>query len=282
MYDFKDKVALVTGAARKRGIGHATALRFAREGASVVINGRYRPPEEFPEEEKFEGWKGLESVAEEIKAQGVPALAITADITDSKQVRDMVDRALAEFGRIDFLVAGAGINIRRPFLEYKEEDWHQVLAVNLNGVFYCCQAVVRHMMERGGGGAIVNISSRAGKIGIANYAAYCASKFGVNGLTQVLGIELGPHNIRVNAVCPGRTITNIIHADKVWELAREKGIDIMEAAKVVYDDWVPVTPLRRAAFPEEIADVIVFLCSDEASFITGQCINVDGGRLTAH
>ncbi len=282
MYNFKGKVALVTGAARKRGIGHATAVRFAMEGADVVVNGRHQTPEQFSEEEKHEGWKGLESVADEIEAQGVRALAITADVTESKQVQDMVDKALAEFGRIDFLIANAGINIRRPFLELKEEEWHHVIDVNLNGVFYCCQAVIRHMIERGGGGAIVNVSSRAGKTGILNYGPYCASKFGVNGLTQVLAMEFGPHNIRVNSVCPGRTITNIVWADKVWKAAREKDIDIMEAAKEVYDDWVPVTPLRRPALPEEIASTILFLCSDEASFITGESLNVNGGRLTAH
>ncbi|MFQ5996332.1 MAG: SDR family NAD(P)-dependent oxidoreductase [Dehalococcoidales bacterium] len=282
MYRFQGKVALVTGAARLRGIGHSTAIRFAREGANVVVNGRYRPPEEFPEEEKLEAWKGLDSVVAEIEAQGVKGLGITADISDRKQVQDMVDKTIAEFGRIDFLVANAGINIRKPFLEFREEDWHQVLAVNLSGVFFCCQAVARKMVEQGEGGAIVNVSSRAGKMGIANYAAYCASKFGVNGLTQVLAIELGPHNIRVNAVCPGRTITNIVFADKVWKVARDKGVDIMEASKEVYSDWVPVTPLRRAALPEEIANTIVFLCSEEASFITGQSINVNGGRLTAH
>ena len=282
MYDFKGKVALVTGAARKRGIGHATAVRFAMEGADVAINGRYRPPEEFPEEEKFEGWKGLDSVVEEIEAQGVRGLAITADISDRKQVQAMVDRTIVEFGHIDFLVANAGINVRHPILEFKEEDWHSVIAVNLNGAFFCCQAVAKHMVERGEGGAIVNVSSRAGKMGVANYGAYCASKFGVNGLTQVLGIELGPHNIRVNAVCPGRTVTNIIRGNQVWEVSREKGIDITEAAKIVHDDFASVAPLKRPASPEEIANAIVFLCSDEASFITGQCINVNGGRLTAH
>ena len=282
MYNFKGKVALVTGAARKRGVGHATALRFAMEGADVVVNGRYRPPEEFPEEEKIEGWKGLDSVAEEIEAQGTRGLAITADIADSKQVQDMVDKALAKFGRIDFLVANAAAHKPSPFLETREEDWHHTIAVNLNGVFYCCQAVLKHMVERGSGGAIVNVSSRAGKTGIANVSAYCASKFGVNGLTQVLGIEFGPHNIRVNAVCPGRILTNLNAADKTWQLSREKGIDIMEAAKIVNEDWAPLAPLRRIAYPEEIADVIVFLCSDKANFITGQCINVDGGRLTAH
>ena len=138
MYDFKGKVALVTGAARKRGIGHATAVRFAMEGANIVVNDRYQSPEEFPEEEKTIGWKGLDSVVEEIEAQGARGLAITADVSDSKSVQNMVSEAIAEFGKIDFLVANAGINLWCPFLEYKEEDWHRIIAVNLDGVFYCC------------------------------------------------------------------------------------------------------------------------------------------------
>jgi 3-oxoacyl-[acyl-carrier protein] reductase/meso-butanediol dehydrogenase/(S,S)-butanediol dehydrogenase/diacetyl reductase len=282
MYDFKDKVALVTGAARKRGFGHATAVRFAREGANVVVNGRYRPPEQFPEEEKAEGWAGLDSVVREIEAQGVRGLAITADISERKQVQDMVDRTLAEFGRIDFLVANAGILTRSPVLEAQEEDWCRTIAVNLNGVFYCCQAVARHMVERGGGGAIVNISSRAGKMGMPNHGAYCASKFGVIGLTQVMATELAPHNIRVNAVCPGRFPTKIASEVEVWKVAREKGIDMTEAANIVHADTVPLTPMKRVGHPQELASVITFLCSDEASFMTGQSINVDGGRLTAH
>jgi 3-oxoacyl-[acyl-carrier protein] reductase len=284
MYDFKGKVALVTGAARKFGIGHATAIRFARDGANVVINGRYRAPEDFPEEEKKEGWKGLDSVAQEIKSYGVRCLPITADISDRKQVDDMVKKAVAEFGRIDYLVANAGVSNPVPFLEVTEENWQRTIQVNLTGVFYCCQAVLKHMMERGEGGAIVNVASRAGKMGVANLSAYGASKFGVNGLTQVLAIEFGPHNIRVNSVCPGRTLTNIAYGGiaESLQMSRDKGISLMEAAIKVHSDTVPLTPLRRPGFPEEIASAIVFLCSDEASFITGQCINVDGGRLTAH
>ena len=282
MYNFKGKVALVTGAARKRGFGHATALRFAKEGADVVVNGRYRPPEQFPEEEKAEGWKGLDSAVEEIEAQGVRALAITADITDSQQVQDMVNKALAEFGRIDFLVANAGINVPSPLLEAKEDDWHRIMAINLNGVFYCCQAVARHMVERGGGGAIVNISSISGKMGRANIGAYATSKSGVIGLTQVLAVELGPHNIRVNAVCPGRFLTDMSDYAKAREMASKKGIELTEAANIIHADAVPFTPLGRLGYPVDVANLAVFLCSDESSFITGQSINVDGGRLTAH
>jgi NAD(P)-dependent dehydrogenase (short-subunit alcohol dehydrogenase family) len=282
MYNFKGKVALVTGSARMRGFGHATALRFAKEGADVVVNGRYRPPKQFPKEEKAEGWKGLDSAAEEIEAQGVRALAITADITDSQQVQDMVNKALAEFGRIDFLVANAGINVPSPLLEAKEDDWHRIMAINLNGVFYCCQAVAKHMVERGGGGVIVNISSISGKMGRANIGAYATSKSGVIGLTQVLAVELGPHNIRVNAVCPGRFLTDMGDYAKAREMASKKGIELTEAANIIHADAVPFTPLGRLGYPVDVANLAVFLCSDESSFITGQSINVDGGRLTAH
>lgn len=191
----------------------------------------------------------------------------------------MVAKTLAEFGRIDFLIANAGINIQGPLLDYKEEDCHRVIGVNLDGVFYCCKYVARHMVERGGGGVIVNVSSRMGKTGRPNNAAYCASKFGVNGFTQALAKELAPHKIRVNSVCPGRFITNQAQSDKIWKLAREKGIDIMEAAKIVYTDATPFIPMNRAGYPEELASVIVFLCSEEASYITGANIMVDGGRL---
>lgn len=282
MYGFKGKVALITGTARKRGIGHATAVRFAMEGADVVVNDRYQTPDEFSEEEKSAGWKGMDSVVEEIEAQGARGLAITTDVSDSKSVQKMVSKAIAEFGKIDFLVANAGTIVWGPFLELKEEDWHRVIAVNLDGAFYCCQEVARHMVERGGGGAIVTLSSLGGKTGLEKAAAYSASKFGVIGLTQVMAVELAAHNIRVNAVCPGRIVTNMVFADEIWKLSQEKGIDMTEAAKIYYGDLTQATPMKRPGYPEEIANAIVFLCSDEASFITGQSINVNGGRLTAH
>ncbi len=282
MYNFKGKVALVIGAARKRSIGYATAVRFAREGADVVVTSRYRPPEKFPEEEKLEGWKGLDSVVEEIESHNVRALAITADITQKEEVHNMVEKTLATFGRIDFLVCTAGALNRDALIELEEDDWRRVMAVNLDGVFYSCKAVARHMLERDGGGVIVNVSSRLGKIGVKNRGAYCASKFAVCGLTQVLAIELAPHDVRVNAICPGRFITNMAAGTEVWKLAQEKGISTMEAANLISAETVELTPMKRVGYPEEAAKAILFLCSDEASFITGQSINVDGGRLTAH
>ncbi len=282
MYKFKGKVALVTGAARQRGFGCAIATRFAAEGADVVVHGRYRQPEKYPEEEKQAGWKGLESVVREIEALGARGLAVTADISDRIQAQEMVAQALAEFGRIDFLVANAGVIIWSPVIELAEEDWRRVIATNLDGVFFCGQAVARHMVERGDGGAIVNISSLAGKTGIANVGAYSASKFGVNGLTQVMAMELAPYNIRVNALAPGRFLTAMGKRAETVDLARREGIDLTEAEKRVHSDVLPFVPLGRLGKPEELASAVMFLCSEEASFITGQSININGGRLTAH
>jgi len=281
VYDFKGKVALITGAARKRGMGHATAIRLARCGADVVVNGRYRPPEEFPEEENAEGWKGLESVVEEVESLGVRGLAITADITDRQQVQEMVAKVVKDFGHIDILVANAGVYVQRPFLETEEAQWHRHIEINLTGVFYCGQAVARHMAERKSG-VIVNIASLSGKVGRANVSAYTASKFGVVGLTQVMAIELGPYHIRVNAICPGRFLTDMSDYAQACQMAGEKEISITEAAHTIHADAVNFTPLGRLGHPEDAASLIAFLCSDEASFITGQSINIDGGRLTAH
>jgi len=281
MYDFKGKVALITGAARKRGIGHATAIRLAKCGASVAVNGRLRPIEEFPEEEKAEGWRGLDSAVEEIESCGVKGMAITADITDRNQVQDMVNRVINEFGHIDILVANAGVYVPQPFLETGEEQWHRHIAANLTGVFYCGRSVARHMAERKSG-VIVNVASLSGKMGRANVSAYTASKFGVVGLTQVMALDLAPYNIRVNAICPGRFLTDLSDYSKARQIASEKGISVTEAAHGIHTDAVKATPLARLGYPEDAAGLIAFLCSDEASFITGQSINVDGGRLTAH
>lgn len=281
MYDFKGKVALITGAARKRGIGHATAIRLARCGADVAVNGRYRPPHELPEEEKAEGWRGLDSVVEEIESCGTRGLAITTDITDRKQVEEMVAQVIDRFGHIDILVANAGVYAPQPFLETEEEQWHRHIAANLTGVFYCGQAVARHMVERKGG-VIVNVASISGKVGRPNVSAYAASKFGVVGLTQVMALELAPYNIRVNAICPGRFLTDMSDYARAASMADEREISVTEAAHIIHADAVQFTPLGRLGHPEDAASLIAFLCSDEASFITGQSINVDGGRLTAH
>ena len=181
MYDFKGKVALITGAARKRGIGYATAIHLAKCGADVAVNGRPHPGKEFPEEEKATGWKGLESAVEQIESHGVSGMAITADITNREQVQDMVAQVVKALGKIDIFVGNAGVYVPQPFLETDEEQWHHHVTTNLTGVFLCGQTVARHMIERERG-VIVNVASLSGKMGRANVAAYTASKFGAVGL----------------------------------------------------------------------------------------------------
>ena len=284
MYNFKDKVAFVTGAGRRRGLGYDTAVRFAREGANVVVSSKFRPPEQFPEEEKLLGWKGIASVVEEIEAQGVRGLAVTADTTDGKQVQDMVDKVVAEFGRIDIFVANAGTALfNRDMLTCTEEDWRRIIDINLTGAFLSCQAVARHMVERGEGGAIILIASTAGKMAEAHLGAYCPSKAGVIALGKVLAIELVEHNIRVNTVCPGHFTTNLLAGQPAFELARKKGFEVAEASnEILKDSYIRRILMKRIGYPRELANVVVFLASDEASFITGQAYNVDGGYQISH
>jgi len=290
MYDLCGKVAIVTGAARKRGLGRVIALRLAKEGADVVVVGRKYPdskPEIFLEEELLEGWQGLDSVVDEIQELGRLGFAVRADLSVSKDVNEMVEKTLARFGQIDILINNAAYYwpskgdqpIFTNIIDLSEEVWDGVLDVNLKGPFLCCKAVAKSMMQRGKGGKIVNISSRAGKMGIAGLGAYCSAKFGLNGLTQTLALELAPYRINVNTVCPGRIRTRQHGMDMISNLAQQRGISIEEARAQVDADVLPFIPLGRVAEPEDVANVVAFLCSSESDYMTGQAINVTGGRI---
>ncbi|HCV00566.1 MAG TPA: short-chain dehydrogenase, partial [Dehalococcoidia bacterium] len=180
-----DRVALVTGAGRYRGIGRAIVLRLAEEGANVVVTARARDASTFAAHEKEMGWKGIESVAEEVRATGRRALALNCDVTDKNELKRTVDSAIAEFGKIDVLVNNAALPSEAgaaPILEMTDENWYETVDVNLHGLYHTIRAVGREMVK-GGGGSIVNISSTAGRIGIPNYGAYCATKWAMHGLT---------------------------------------------------------------------------------------------------
>jgi NAD(P)-dependent dehydrogenase (short-subunit alcohol dehydrogenase family) len=237
------RVALVTGAGG--GIGAATARRFAREGATVVVNDV--------------DLKLARALVTELQKEGARALSIAADVTARTDVEAMVDQVVGEFGRLDVLVNNAGVNRDAMSHKMTEEQWDQVLAVNLKGTFLCAQAVLAVMRERGWG-RVINTSSVAslGNIGQANYAA---SKAGVIGLTRTLALEYAKYGITVNCVAPGPVMTRMLAS--VPEAIREKIV-----AKV---------PVGRIARPEEIAAVHAFLASEDAAFITGQVLFVDGG-----
>jgi NAD(P)-dependent dehydrogenase (short-subunit alcohol dehydrogenase family) len=282
MGNLDGKVALVTGAAGKRGIGYAIAIRLAREGADVVVSDIQRVPKPFLEEDFREEWRGIDSVATEIEALDRHALAIVADVSDSGEVKKLLDQALARFSKIDVLVNNAGISTKRGvhIVDIDKETWDMHLAVNLTGPFLLCKAIAKGMIERREG-KIINISSWVGKVGVAGSGPYSASKFGLIGLTQTLALELAPHNINVNAVCPGGIGTDL-GREAIERLALSKGITLDQANKEFYASFAQAIPLGRTAKAEEIANVVAFLASEESKWITGQSINVNGGSLMAH
>lgn len=272
MYQLEGKVALVTGAGGEKGIGRAIALRLAREGAVVAVNDVRDAP--------LGNWGGLRQVVDEIEGLGRDALCCVGDVTDAAAVDQIVGETLARFGRIDILVNNAGSQAgldRVPVVDLDEAVFDRVLAVNLKGTFLCCRAVTRHMIERGGGGKIINMSSSAGKQGRARFAAYSASKFAVIGFTQSLAIELGPYGINVNAICPG-----LVDTERVYGIAsglKPEDTTIEDYRGVLIDEAARATPLGRIAQPEDVAQLAAYLASAESDFMTGLAINVAGGRL---
>lgn len=269
------KVALVTGAGRKRGIGRAIALRLAEEGCHVAVSGFPRPPSTFPAHEQAEGWRGAASVADEVAALGRRSVAHDADLTDAAQVSALVAATVEALGRIDILVNNAALPSeagRSGLLDMDDEVWFRTVDVNLNGLYLLTKAAGRVMREADNGGCIVNISSMAGRQGLPNYGAYCATKWGMIGLTQQLAMELAPHRIRVNCVCPGSTDTDMMDGT-FGRTAARAGIDPELARK----GTISRIPWGRQGRAEEQAAAVAFLASDDAGYITGQTVNVDGG-----
>lgn len=269
------KVALVTGAGRQRGIGRATALRLAQEGADVAVSALPRDPLTFPAHERESGWRGAASVVEEIEAFGRRAIAVDCDVTKPANVEALIGMVAATFGRLDAVVNNAGVPGEAgaaPIVDLDDEVWQHTLNVNVNGVYYVSKHAARFMLGQGQGGAIVNLASLAGRFGIANYGGYSASKFAVIGLTQQMAQELAAHNIRVNAVCPGVTETDMMLGTYVRQ-AESAGIEVGR----VQGGTRKAIPMKRPGTPEDQAAAIAFLCGPDAAFITGQSINVDGG-----
>jgi len=246
------KIAIITGGGT--GLGRAMALEFANAGADVVVCSRNKV--------------NIEKVRDEIIALGRRSLAIVTDVCVKEQVVNMVEKVIGEFGRIDILVNNAGTNRRAPILDLTEDSWDLILDTNLKGTFFCTQAVAKHMIERKYG-KIINISSTAALGGFeVGGSAYVASKFGVVGFTKASAKEFGPYGINVNAIAPGRILTNIVYASRTPEQVKQF-IEVGEAACL----------LGRLGTPEDVAHLALFLASDDASFINAELIACNGGRI---
>jgi NAD(P)-dependent dehydrogenase (short-subunit alcohol dehydrogenase family) len=241
------RVVAITGGAL--GIGRATAQLFAREGATVALGDTQA--------------QEAEVVAKEIVGRGGRAIGVGVDVGDAVQVQAYVDRVVAEFGRLDVMFANAGIAHSAPFLDHPESQWHRVLRVNLTGVFLCCQIAARQMVRQGGGGRIISTASINGFRGVENLVGYNVAKAGVIEMTKTMAVELAPHRITVNAIAPAQIDTRLTRGFS--EDAKERRV-----ARI---------PLARFGEVDEVAKAALFLASDDASYVTGHTLAVDGGYL---
>ena len=276
MYNLNGKVALVTGAGGKNGIGRAIATRLAKEGADVAVNDITEHPYAVDQTD----WQGLPDVVREIEAMGQRAISVVADVADAEQVKAMVDKTVAHFGKIDILVNNAGTMAgkdRVPVVDLAEEDWDRVQRVNVKGVFLCSQAVARHLITQGTGGKIINMSSVTGKRGSARFAAYSASKFAVIGFTQSLACELAPYQVNVNAICPG-----LVETERFGHLASvlmPENLSADEKLSEYERRSEAAVPIGRLAEGADVAKMAAFLASDEAAYLSGVSITVSGGTV---
>jgi sorbitol-6-phosphate 2-dehydrogenase len=253
------KVAIVTGAAQ--GLGEALAERLAREGAHVVIAD-------------IDAEKAVAVASRLARDHGVSALAARCNVTDEEQVAGMVQQAVDKFGRLDILVSNAGILISGDTTEFRVEAWRKVIDVNLVGYFVCAKHAAR-VMQKQRSGVIIQINSKSGKKGSFKNSAYAASKFGGIGLTQSLALEFAPVGIRVNAICPGNLLDSPLWVDSLYAQYAERWGISEEEVRRKYEQQVP---MGRGCSYEDVANVMVFLASDESSYMTGQAINVTGGQ----
>jgi NAD(P)-dependent dehydrogenase (short-subunit alcohol dehydrogenase family) len=272
------KVAMVTGSGGQRGFGRAIARKLATEGADLLLTDVTPASVRVVASKAAPGWRGLEAVADEVRAAGRRAITTLVDVRAADQVERAVDLADRTFGRIDILVNNAAAPPgadRVPVVELPEEAWRTVLETNLTGTYLCSKAVAGLMVARGTPGRIINMSSNCGKVGYPRLAAYCASKFGVIGFTQALALELAPRGITVNAICPGSADT-----DRLDYLGRrpDGSYDPALHASGVAERAAQI-PLGRVAAAEDVAELAAFLGSDAAGYVTGQAINLAGGAI---
>jgi NAD(P)-dependent dehydrogenase (short-subunit alcohol dehydrogenase family) len=248
LFNLTDKIAVVTGGGS--GIGKRIALAFSEFGANVIIADIDQ--------------KAADLVVSEIKSKGKEAMAIRVDVTQPKEVQEMVTIALRSYGRIDILFNNAGISIRGPAESFSLEDWNKVIAVNLTGMFLCAQAIGKVMIKRGRG-KIINTASVSAKLGHPGNLAYAAAKHGVVGMTKVMAVEWGKYGVSVNSIAPGIIKTPMT----------AKALTVAEK----YQELVSKVPMGRLGEPEDLIGAVIFLASQASNYITGQTIYIEGGRM---
>jgi len=259
---FAGKVIAVTGSGREKGLGQAILERFAEEGAICVVSDVRADSE-------------AEGVRDTLRARGAAAELVPCDVADPAQCSALVEQTVKLFGRLDVFVNNAGIGfLMRPLLEVDPADWDLVLRVNLSGAFYCTQAAARAMIEGRRGGRIINIASQAAKSGFPHLPAYVSSKHGMIGLTRASAIELGPHGVTVNAVCPNHVTTGLGAQQNAY-FSRLLGFASVDA---YLDNMARKNPLGRPGLASDTAAACAWLASDDASYVTGEALNVSGGE----
>lgn len=259
--DFNGKTVVITGACR--GIGAGIAARFAREGANLVMVSN--------SERVF-------ATADNLRPNAASILALQVDVTDESEVQQLYQQAFERFGRIDVSIQNAGVITIDTFENMPKSDFERVLAVNTTGVWLCCREAAKYMVQQNGG-SLINTSSGQGRKGFIYTPHYAASKMGVIGITQSLALELARWNITVNAFCPG------IIESEMWDYNDRVWGEILSTPEKTYGkgelmaEWVENIPLKRAGQPQDVAGLVAFLASDDARYITGQTVNVDGGLI---
>jgi meso-butanediol dehydrogenase/(S,S)-butanediol dehydrogenase/diacetyl reductase len=272
---FKGKTAVITGSGRRKGLGEGIARRLASEGAAIVISDIGAPRDKATGAEHIGATAEMEAIAADLRGFGVAVSTFTADVRSMKEMEALADHASKTHGSLDIWVNNAGIGyIMKPLMDVSEEDWRAVIDVNLTGCFFGLKAAARRMIDAKRGGRIINIASQAAKSGFPHAQAYTSSKHGLVGLVRSASIELGPHGITVNNVCPNHVTTGL----GAWQ--NEYFSKVVGAASV--EDYLKAManriPMKRPGVPEDTAAAVAFLCSDDAAYVTGESMNVSGGE----
>jgi len=272
---FSGKTAVITGSGRRKGLGEAIARRLAEDGANIVLSDLGKSRDAATQTEHIGEMDELSLIAYDLKSMGANVSIFSGDVRSKSDMKALASHSVSTFGSLDVWVNNAGIGyLMMPLLEVSEDDWRTVIDVNLTGAFFGLQSAAEIMVEQGRGGRIINIASQAAKSGFPHAQAYTSSKHGLVGLIRSASIELGPHGITVNNVCPNHVTTGL----GAWQ--NEYFAKVTGAASIeeYMENMKNRIPMRRPGLPEDTANAVAFLCSDEAVYITGESMNVSGGE----